>query len=347
VGDPVTIEYVDALTLELKKGGTGAAASRTETSGAARAVVGNRPGAATAKQVTIVADVIAVDAVNRTVSLRGPKGNVVDLPVRDPEQFRLVAVGDQVQATFVEAVAVSVTPVTPVATAPVTPASKPFSMFVFLWGSAVNSDQTYTDPRNGNQVTASTEASFSKILDNLDAAFMFYGDWTSDRWSVFGDWTYTRLSPSANVKAGAGYSSVGTILKTQVGDLALAYQVAGEGGTRIELYGGARYYNLNNSATLRTPNNEFGVHSKDDWVDAIGGVRGRMQLAPRWVGVAQADYGAAGSDHSWQAWGYVGYEFDWGSIGGGWRYLNFKRSHNNNNVDMSFNGPILGLVAKF
>jgi hypothetical protein len=35
-----------------------------------------------------------------------------------------------------------------------------------------------------------------------------------------------------------------------------------------------------------------------------------MQLAPRWVGVAQADYGAGGSNDSWQAWGYVGYEFD-------------------------------------
>jgi len=34
----------------------------------------------------------------------------VDLRVDDPEQFKLVAVGDQVEATFTEAVAISVEP---------------------------------------------------------------------------------------------------------------------------------------------------------------------------------------------------------------------------------------------
>jgi hypothetical protein len=44
------------------------------------------------------------------VSLRGPK-QTVDLQVRDPEQFKLVKVGDQVEATYTEAVALSVEPV--------------------------------------------------------------------------------------------------------------------------------------------------------------------------------------------------------------------------------------------
>jgi hypothetical protein len=41
------------------------------------------------------------------VSLRGPKQTVA-LKVRDPEQFKLVKVGDQVEATHTEAVALSV-----------------------------------------------------------------------------------------------------------------------------------------------------------------------------------------------------------------------------------------------
>jgi len=49
------------------------------------------------------------DPLTQTVRLRGPT-RVVDLRVDDPEQFKLVAVGDQVEATYTEAVAISVEP---------------------------------------------------------------------------------------------------------------------------------------------------------------------------------------------------------------------------------------------
>ena len=51
-----------------------------------------------------------LDAVTQTVTVKGPE-RTVDLKVRDPEQFKLVAVGDQIQATYTEALAVAVTPV--------------------------------------------------------------------------------------------------------------------------------------------------------------------------------------------------------------------------------------------
>ena len=59
--------------------------------------------------MTIVADVVAVDPATQTVTLKGPK-HTVDLRVRDPKQFALIAKGDQVQATYTEAVAIAVTP---------------------------------------------------------------------------------------------------------------------------------------------------------------------------------------------------------------------------------------------
>ena len=49
------------------------------------------------------------DPLTQTVRLRGPT-RAVDLRVHDPEQFKLVAVGDQVEATYTEAVAISVEP---------------------------------------------------------------------------------------------------------------------------------------------------------------------------------------------------------------------------------------------
>ena len=108
VGDTVKARYVEALTLELKKGG-GKARDRTETEVGAAAAPGERPGAGAARKVAVVADVIGVDAAKQSIRLRGPN-RTIDLKVRDPEQFKLVKVGDQVEATFVEALAVSVEP---------------------------------------------------------------------------------------------------------------------------------------------------------------------------------------------------------------------------------------------
>jgi hypothetical protein len=108
VGDLVVVRYVEALTLELKKSG-GGVRERVEREGAARAKPGEAPAGAVGREVMVVADVVAVDAAKQSVRLRGPQ-RTVDLKVKDPEQFKLIKVGDQVEATFTEAVAISVEP---------------------------------------------------------------------------------------------------------------------------------------------------------------------------------------------------------------------------------------------
>jgi len=108
VGDIVTVRYVEALTLTLKKGGK-ELRSMTETPGAARAAAGERPAGVVANQTEVTANVIAVDAATQTVTLKGPK-QTVELKVPDAGQFNLIKVGDQIQAVYTEAVALSVEP---------------------------------------------------------------------------------------------------------------------------------------------------------------------------------------------------------------------------------------------
>jgi hypothetical protein len=119
VGDMVAARYVEALTLQLKPGG-GQMRQRTEREDAVTAKPGERPGAAAGRQVTVIADVIALDARKQSVRLRGPQ-RIVDLKVKDPEQFKLIKVGDQVEATFTEAVALAVEPAPKPAAAPAAP----------------------------------------------------------------------------------------------------------------------------------------------------------------------------------------------------------------------------------
>ena len=120
VGDLVVARYIEALTLELKPGG-GQIRERIERENAVAAKPGQAPGAAAGRQVTVIADVMAVDTAKQSVRLRGPQ-RTVDLKVRDPNQLKLIKVGDQVEATFTEAVALSVEPA-PKPAAPAAPAA--------------------------------------------------------------------------------------------------------------------------------------------------------------------------------------------------------------------------------
>ena len=108
IGDQVDAKYVEALTLQLIKGG-GQVVARTEQMGAAGAKAGAQPGGAVGRQVTIVADVIGVDLATQTVTLKGPQ-RTVDLVVSDPEKFKRIAKGDQVEATYTQAFAMAVEP---------------------------------------------------------------------------------------------------------------------------------------------------------------------------------------------------------------------------------------------
>jgi Cu/Ag efflux protein CusF len=109
VGDTVTMVYKEALTLSLKKGGDGVT-SMEETPSMERAASGAKPGGTVGRQVKVTANVIAVNQKAKTVTLKGPEGNTMDLHVEDPEQLANVQVGDQVEAVYTEAFAVSVKP---------------------------------------------------------------------------------------------------------------------------------------------------------------------------------------------------------------------------------------------
>ncbi|MDQ0143254.1 Cu/Ag efflux protein CusF [Cupriavidus necator] len=109
VGDTVTIEYREALTMSLKKGSGALAMHEREIS--ERAAPGAKPGGTVGREVTVTADVVAFDTDARTVTLKGPNGRVVVLLVGDPTRLNGIQKGDRVEAVYTEAVAVSVQPV--------------------------------------------------------------------------------------------------------------------------------------------------------------------------------------------------------------------------------------------
>lgn len=108
VGDIVTLTHVEILVADIKKPSKVEIRERIETEKAVRAKLGDKPAAAIERQVTVVADVTAVDEKKGTITLRGAT-RTLDLKVKDPKVLKGVKVGTQVEATVTEIIAIEVT----------------------------------------------------------------------------------------------------------------------------------------------------------------------------------------------------------------------------------------------
>ena len=108
VGDNLIVQYVEALTLELKK--SQATPGATVSDAAVRAAPGQRPAGVVGREIVVLADVVAVDQAKSTISLKGPRGNVMDLKIQNQDHFKVVKQGDRVEAVYTEAMAIAVKP---------------------------------------------------------------------------------------------------------------------------------------------------------------------------------------------------------------------------------------------
>jgi Cu/Ag efflux protein CusF len=107
-GDRVVVEYDQVLALRLKKGP--GIRETEEREGAARTALGEKPGAVAVKETHFVADVINVNKKTGVVTIKGAKGRIVDLKIKDKAVVAEIKVGDQVEGVYEQALALVVLP---------------------------------------------------------------------------------------------------------------------------------------------------------------------------------------------------------------------------------------------
>jgi Cu/Ag efflux protein CusF len=105
-GDQVEFDYLESVALYVTPpgGNPDAVAGRLVEVSAP----GKKPGAVMANTVEVKAKVEAVDAAKRTVTLKGPDGNVTTFKVWEKVNLDKIKAGDNVVARYTEAVTVSV-----------------------------------------------------------------------------------------------------------------------------------------------------------------------------------------------------------------------------------------------
>ena len=108
-GDRVVVVYYESIAFRVLKPGE-AKASITSNDDTMVAPLGQRPGAASARETTLVAKIVRLDRAKQQAVLRGPKGKMITVKVRNPEHFDKVKVGDSVEITYTEAFAIDVQP---------------------------------------------------------------------------------------------------------------------------------------------------------------------------------------------------------------------------------------------
>ena len=113
--------------------------------------------------------------------------------------------------------------------------------------------------------------------------------------------------------------------------------------------GGVRYWHLSTNIEFRPgilPAAE--IHDDRNWVDAIGGLRGRARLSPRWSVTGLGDLGGGGSDFTYQLFGGIGASVSKRvSLVFGYRYLAVNYRSNGFIFDVALKGPVPGAGFRF
>jgi Cu/Ag efflux protein CusF len=106
-GQQYRMKYMEAVAVEIRKGGTPSADRVEEVRLAPK---GAKPGGimVSARQISGVVD--AVDYTNRYIAVRGPKGNVVALKVADDVPLDQLMAGDRISVVHTEALGVEMVP---------------------------------------------------------------------------------------------------------------------------------------------------------------------------------------------------------------------------------------------
>jgi hypothetical protein len=106
-GDQVVVTYYEAVAYAVRRPGE-ATPGVTVAEGVARAKKGEKPAGVGVREVTVTATIEAIDKKKPSVTLKGPGGKVVTVVPRDPKNLERVAVGDLVDITYTEELAIAV-----------------------------------------------------------------------------------------------------------------------------------------------------------------------------------------------------------------------------------------------
>ncbi len=206
------------------------------------------------------------------------------------------------------------------------------------------------DPDDGGislpeRLDVSTDEDWSEI------GFMFYGEWRGERWTVFIDSVWANVSQDGDLSLGNRLpdSNAEVTFDGNIYQAGIGYRVLDGERSFVTVYGGGRYYDIQSKIKVKggiLPD-KIETSTTRSWRDAVFGARWSYDFGEHWTSFALGDYGFGDSESVWQVLGTVGYEFSWGTIMGGYRYMNLDYQTDTFKINLALSGPLLGTVFTF
>ena len=211
---------------------------------------------------------------------------------------------------------------------------------------------TVTGAQEGRDGEPVVNLDGADVLSALDMAFMGAAEVRKDKFGLLFDIVYADLSADGDGvfpdRPNAIRTEVGT--KLTMITAAASYRVYETERSFVDLYAGARSYDVDLSFSAKNPRFDLSADADVSWVDGIVGVRGATPLTERWSVSGFADVGGfdGASDLSWEVYGGANYAFAdaWaGTIG--YRYMSILYEADRATLDINVQGPVLGVTYKF
>lgn len=220
-----------------------------------------------------------------------------------------------------------------------------FEVQPYLWMSALAAEA------DAGAVEGEVDAEFSDLLDFLDKALMLHAEAHYGSWGMFTDVMWTRLSKD---RAIGPAGSMDITLDTWFIELGGFYRFTKEVKDRtltIDPLFGVRVGIAGTELDLTTGAGTATVDSNETWVDPMIGVRTAMQFTPKISAGLRADLSGfgVGSELTWNIHPEMRYRInDLFTMTFGYRYMAAKfETDSDTDIDVSFNGPVLGFLFTF
>ncbi len=198
--------------------------------------------------------------------------------------------------------------------------------------------------------TIVVDESFSDIFGSLNFAFMGLFEARKGNWLVLTDVEFVSLEDERATR-GPLFSAVNAKVKMFNFKPEVGYRVFAdiEKGHFIDVVGGARIWHISTDLTFSPgilPTAQ--VDASRSWVDAVGGLRGKVSLSERVFSIGKLDLGGGGSKFTYQLFGGLGYNLNRKvALVGGYRVLDVNYDKNSFVYDMNQRGPIIGAALRF
>ena len=231
-----------------------------------------------------------------------------------------------------------------------------FQVAPYIWGISLDGDVTVS----GNE--GDLDLSFHDIWDELNIAGMLSFDARKGRWGFLGDAVAANLGKDTKVDGIKIDPTVKLALLMAGGFYELGtWKLSDTAGkdvptVTLDAYAAVRYTYLDIDLDLKGVGDASG---DKDWFDPLIGTRAFFDLSEHWTLALWGDVGGfgVGSDFTWGAMGTIGYRFRLFSeknnvrVAGGYRaiYQDYTDGSGDDKFkwDVTFHGPILGLVIEF